>query len=119
MFFVSVHAFFVLICRYGYSEGSPTEEGVYTDAEAALDFLLENKTVNNRDIFVFGRSIGGAVAIELARRRSDEVHSPRDPPLITLRINMLLYATRLLLVLEGLNSQHDYATVLFYKIASL
>lgn len=48
---------------------------MYTDAEAALDFLLENGTVNNKDIFVFGRSIGGAVAIELARRRSDEVRS--------------------------------------------
>ncbi|CDJ41635.1 phospholipase/carboxylesterase domain containing protein, putative [Eimeria tenella] len=70
---VGVNILIISYRGYGYSEGSPTEEGVYTDAEAALDFLLENKTVNNRDIFVFGRSIGGAVAIELARRRSDEL----------------------------------------------
>ncbi|CDJ52983.1 phospholipase/carboxylesterase domain containing protein, putative [Eimeria brunetti] len=70
---VGVNILIVSYRGYGYSEGSPTEEGVYTDAEAALDFLLENGTVNNKDIFVFGRSIGGAVAIELAKRRSDEL----------------------------------------------
>lgn len=70
---VGVNILIVSYRGYGYSEGSPTEEGVYTDAEAALDFLLENGTVNNKDVFVFGRSIGGAVAIELAIRRSDEL----------------------------------------------
>ncbi|OEH79244.1 phospholipase carboxylesterase domain-containing protein [Cyclospora cayetanensis] len=69
---VGVNILIVSYRGYGYSEGSPTEEGVYTDAEAALDFILEETTVNRKDIFVFGRSIGGAVAIELARRRGDE-----------------------------------------------
>ncbi|XP_026190240.1 protein bem46, partial [Cyclospora cayetanensis] len=70
---VGVNILIVSYRGYGYSEGSPTEEGVYTDAEAALDFILEETTVNRKDIFVFGRSIGGAVAIELARRRGDEL----------------------------------------------
>lgn len=61
--------------RYGHSEGTPSEEGVYLDAEAVLDFALANgsastgSTPGEPKVFVFGRSIGGAVAIELARRR--------------------------------------------------
>ncbi|KAL8269737.1 hypothetical protein Esti_006336 [Eimeria stiedai] len=70
---VGVNILIISYRGYGYSEGSPTEEGVYTDAEAALDFILENSTVNNKEIFAFGRSIGGAVAIECARRRGKEL----------------------------------------------
>jgi uncharacterized protein len=54
---------------YGKSEGSPTEEGTYLDAEAALDFLIEVKHVPSEKIVVFGRSLGGAVAAEVALRR--------------------------------------------------
>ncbi|KAL8432168.1 hypothetical protein ACSSS7_004780 [Eimeria intestinalis] len=70
---VGVNILIIAYRGYGYSEGSPTEEGVYTDAEAALDFILENPKVNNKEIFAFGRSIGGAVAIECARRRGQEL----------------------------------------------
>ncbi|CDI85723.1 hypothetical protein, conserved [Eimeria praecox] len=58
---------------YGYSEGTPTEEGVYADADAALDFILGSSLVNNKDIFAFGHSLGGAVAIDLASRRGKEL----------------------------------------------
>jgi uncharacterized protein len=54
---------------YGKSEGSPTEEGTYLDAEAALDFLIEVKHVPSEKIVAFGRSLGGAVAAEVALRR--------------------------------------------------
>lgn len=54
---------------YGKSEGSPTEEGTYLDAEAALDFLIQVKHVPSEKIVVFGRSLGGAVAAEVALRR--------------------------------------------------
>lgn len=70
---VKVNILIVSYRGYGYSEGSPTEEGLYIDAEAALNFILENTKVNKKDIFLFGRSIGGAVAIELAKRRGDEL----------------------------------------------
>jgi uncharacterized protein len=53
---------------YGRSEGRPSEEGVYVDAEAAYD-LLRSDGVPAERIVAFGESIGGAVAIELARRR--------------------------------------------------
>ncbi|KAK7091462.1 protein ABHD13-like [Littorina saxatilis] len=51
---------------YGRSEGSPSEGGFYLDAEAAMDFLLHRSDLDTRQIFVFGRSLGGAVAIYLA-----------------------------------------------------
>lgn len=54
---------------FGDSEGSPSEAGLYTDARAALTFLIEHKQVSEQQIILFGESIGGAVAIEAARQR--------------------------------------------------
>jgi len=53
---------------YGRSEGSPGEAGLYLDARAALDFL-GTRGVASKDVFVLGRSLGGAVAVELATER--------------------------------------------------
>ncbi len=53
---------------YGRSDGSPSESKVYADAEACYRWLLSEKGVLPQDIVVFGRSLGGAVAIELAGR---------------------------------------------------
>ena len=53
---------------YGRSEGSPSEEGLCMDAQAALDFLLSRDDIATDKIIVFGRSLGGAVAIDLATR---------------------------------------------------
>jgi fermentation-respiration switch protein FrsA (DUF1100 family) len=54
---------------YGNSTGSPDEEGTYADAEAAFDALAElNGSPDS--IVVYGESLGAAVAIELARRRT-------------------------------------------------
>jgi uncharacterized protein len=53
---------------YGRSEGSASEEGTYRDAEAALQYLRSRKDVDPRKIVFFGRSLGAAVAAELATR---------------------------------------------------
>jgi alpha/beta superfamily hydrolase len=46
------------------------------DAEAALDYLLLRRDVVDPDqVFLFGRSLGGAVAMELASRREPQVRS--------------------------------------------
>jgi len=55
---------------YGKSEGEPTEKGMYLDAEAAYDFLVTVKGAVPSRIIVFGRSLGSAVAAELAMRRT-------------------------------------------------
>jgi len=55
---------------YGRSEGSPSEHGTYRDAEAALAYLLSRSDVEPERIVYFGRSLGSAVAVELATRET-------------------------------------------------
>ncbi|OON17240.1 hypothetical protein X801_06920 [Opisthorchis viverrini] len=50
---------------YGRSSGKPTEPGLYADAKASLEFLLDRTDIAKDKLFLFGRSIGGAVAIWL------------------------------------------------------
>ncbi|XP_060519937.1 protein ABHD13 [Cylas formicarius] len=57
---------------YGLSEGSPTEEGLYLDARASIDYLFSRNDINHSEVAVFGRSLGGAVAIDLAVRDNYE-----------------------------------------------
>ena len=52
---------------YGGSQGHPSEEGTYRDAAAAYDWLKE-KGFAGKDILLFGESLGGGVAAELATR---------------------------------------------------
>ena len=40
--------------------------GLYLDAQAGLQFLCTRRDIDHRKIIVFGRSLGGAVAIHLA-----------------------------------------------------
>lgn len=54
---------------YGASEGSPTEAGVYRDAEAAWQHLTSRAEIDSSRIAVYGRSIGSAVALHLATHR--------------------------------------------------
>lgn len=55
---------------FGMSEGSPSEEGTYADADAAWRYLVEVKKEPPERITLFGRSMGGAVAIDLASKRT-------------------------------------------------
>lgn len=54
---------------YGKSEGEPNEEGLYADGNGALDWLGK-KGIEDRDVVIFGKSLGGAVACEIAADRS-------------------------------------------------
>ncbi|MCP4378426.1 MAG: alpha/beta fold hydrolase, partial [bacterium] len=51
---------------YGQSEGSPSEQGTYRDAEAAWTYLTRKRKIDASKIVLFGRSLGGAVAAWLA-----------------------------------------------------
>ena len=51
---------------YGQSEGKPSEEGTYLDARAAYKWLTEEKNESADDIILFGRSLGGTIAAQLA-----------------------------------------------------
>ncbi len=54
---------------YGLSKGRANEAGVYADARAGLGHLVEQQGLPLDRIVVFGRSLGGAVAIDLAAGR--------------------------------------------------
>lgn len=63
---------------YGKSSGSkPSEAKVYEDAEAAWQYLLKVRGVKPQQAFIYGHSLGGGVAIDLA------VHHPEAAGLIT------------------------------------
>jgi len=53
---------------YGHSEGSPSENGFYLDAQAAFEFVDGRDDLDSSKIILFGRSLGGAVAIDMAAR---------------------------------------------------
>lgn len=59
---------------YGLSDGRPSERGLQLDAQAALDYLhTERPDIDRNNIAIFGRSLGGAVAIHLAANNADKV----------------------------------------------
>lgn len=51
---------------YGQSEGTPDEPGILRDARAARRWLSDETVVSEQDIVLIGRSLGGAVAVDLA-----------------------------------------------------
>jgi uncharacterized protein len=53
---------------YGKSEGKPSEAGVYSDVQAAYDFLVQQKEVPPGRIIAYGESLGGPVAAHLASK---------------------------------------------------
>jgi fermentation-respiration switch protein FrsA (DUF1100 family) len=54
---------------YGKSEGEPGERGLYRDADAAYEYVTEKRRVSPDRVILYGESLGGAVAIDLAARR--------------------------------------------------
>lgn len=54
---------------YGKSAGRPSETGIYEDGLAAWDVLVNKKKVLPDNMVLFGRSLGAAVAIEIATKR--------------------------------------------------
>jgi pimeloyl-ACP methyl ester carboxylesterase len=57
---------------YGESDGVfPKEATIYEDAEAALAALVDRWLVKPRDVYVYGHSLGAAVAIDLAAKHPE------------------------------------------------
>ncbi|UJR31466.1 hypothetical protein I4U23_018955 [Adineta vaga] len=61
---------------YGRSTGIPSETGLYTDAQAVYDFVRSRSDLNQEKIFLFGRSLGGAVALHLAAHLAEIEATP-------------------------------------------
>lgn len=54
---------------YGRSPGTPSEQGLYQDALGAYDYLMRTRRVRPERVVIFGRSLGAAVAAELASQQ--------------------------------------------------
>jgi fermentation-respiration switch protein FrsA (DUF1100 family) len=54
---------------YGQSGGSPSEAGCYAAADAGYDWLTADQKVPAERLLIVGESLGGGVAVDLARRR--------------------------------------------------
>ncbi|MHB8655514.1 MAG: alpha/beta hydrolase [Terriglobia bacterium] len=86
---------------YGKSEGSPNEAGVYLDGEAAYRYLTETRHFAPRNVFIYGHSLGGAVATEMAFRHpcgglivESSFTSPRDMARHVLKIPFMEYVLK-------------------------
>ena len=65
---VKINIFIFDYRGYGRSGGSVSEEGTYRDGAAALDFVKKQLRVDAKNLIIFGRSLGAAVAAEMALR---------------------------------------------------
>ena len=63
------HVFMFDYRGYGRSEGVPSEQGLYMDGKAAFDYAATRPEVNSKKIFVWGTSLGGAVAVDIVMHR--------------------------------------------------
>lgn len=52
---------------YGHSTGAPSEKRCYADVRAMWDYLVEERGVAEKDILLYGRSVGGGPTAELAK----------------------------------------------------
>jgi len=63
---VGVQVFIFDYREYGRSQGRISREGTFTDAAAAYRYVAETRKVPAEDIVLFGRSLGTALATDLA-----------------------------------------------------
>jgi abhydrolase domain-containing protein 17 len=55
---------------YGRSQGKPSEDNAYQDIEASYNYLTQQLGVPAKQIILYGRSVGGGPAIDLASRQT-------------------------------------------------
>jgi fermentation-respiration switch protein FrsA (DUF1100 family) len=48
---------------YGRSEGFPSQQGIYEDSVAAIEYIMSNPDIDHANVFIFGQSLGGANAV--------------------------------------------------------
>lgn len=63
---LGLNVFIIDYRGYGKSTGKPGEKGMYADAKAAWNYLNMERAIYEDDIIIFGRSLGGVVASQLA-----------------------------------------------------
>jgi fermentation-respiration switch protein FrsA (DUF1100 family) len=65
---LKVNSFIIDYRGYGKSNGKPSEKGIYIDAMASYEYLVNQKKIKPVNIIVYGKSLGTVVAIDLASK---------------------------------------------------
>ncbi len=62
---------FLIIAYRGFSgnKGKPTEKGLYEDALSALKWLKNNHSIKDKDIIIYGESLGTSISIEVSQNK--------------------------------------------------
>jgi uncharacterized protein len=69
-YFKDMNVNFLIISWRGFSgnSGKPTEQGLYKDGIGAIDWL-KNMGLDDKDIILYGESLGTGIAIEIAQNK--------------------------------------------------
>jgi len=69
--FKNMNVNFLIVAWRGFSgnKGKPTEKGLYEDARSAINWL-NLKGVNEKNIIIYGESLGTGVAVEIAQNKN-------------------------------------------------
>ncbi len=65
---LGINLFIIDYRGYGKSTGTPSEEGTYLDGDACWHYLVQELKATPETIVIFGRSLGGGIATEIATR---------------------------------------------------
>jgi uncharacterized protein len=65
---LGVNTFIIDYRGFGRSEGKPSEQGTYHDAQAAYEYLIQQRKLVPHSIIAYGESLGSAVAADLASK---------------------------------------------------
>lgn len=65
---IGLNVFIIDYPGYGKSHGKPSERETFFAAQAAYNYLVNNRQILPNNIIVYGESLGGAAAINLASR---------------------------------------------------
>jgi fermentation-respiration switch protein FrsA (DUF1100 family) len=62
------------VCMFDYrgyarSQGKPSEQGIYLDAQSIYDYLKTRPDINPDKLIAYGSSLGGVVMVDLASKR--------------------------------------------------
>lgn len=68
---------------YGGNAGSPTENGLYNDARAAMRWLQDQGGVQKNNIIIYGESVGTGVAVQIALEHSETKALILEAPLMS------------------------------------
>lgn len=79
---------------YGGNPGKPTEEGLYKDARAYIEWVKQEQNLEPEDMIFYGESLGTGVAVQMATEYQSKaviLESPYNSVLAVAKRNFFMY----------------------------